>query len=115
VEDGPLLGAHSAPRAFALHLKWCVPAITPDVPFCSAGKVAPAVVLERRSAPEPLRPAAPTTSAAERDPACCSAGAGVLPRLLLLQRPYLNQARQSYTTAPPQARVMGLPQLRVGS
>ena len=31
VEDGPLLGAHSALRAFALHLKWCVPAITPDV------------------------------------------------------------------------------------
>jgi hypothetical protein len=32
---------------------------TPDVPFCAAGKVATAVVLARRSAPERIRPAAP--------------------------------------------------------
>src|SRR5664280_21344 len=60
----------------------------PDVPFCAAGKVATAVVLARRSAPERIRPAAPTTPAAERGSACCSAGAGGLPRLLLLLRPY---------------------------
>ena len=40
VEDYPLLGAHSALRAFALRLKWCVPAITPDVPFRIAARMA---------------------------------------------------------------------------
>jgi hypothetical protein len=58
------------------------------VPFCAAGKVATAGVLARRSAPERVRPAAPTTPAAERGSACCSAGADGLPRLLLLLRPY---------------------------
>src|SRR5664280_88136 len=52
VEDGPLLGAHSALRAFALHLKWCVPAITPDVPFCAAARMAMIVVLARCSGPD---------------------------------------------------------------
>ena len=63
-------------------------ASTPDVPFCAAGKVATAGVLARRSAPERVRPAAPTTPAAERGSACCSAGADGLPRVLLLLRPY---------------------------
>ena len=62
-------------------------ASTPDVPFCAAGKVATAGVLARRSAPERVRPAAPTTPAAERGSACCSAGADGLPRLLLFMRP----------------------------
>jgi len=62
----------------------------PDVPFCAAARTATVVVLSRRSAPERVRPAAPTTPAAERGSACCSAGAGGLPRLLLLLRP--NQA-----------------------
>src|SRR5665213_1237222 len=43
-----------------------------------------AVVLARCSAPDQVRPAAPTTPAADRSSACCSAGAGGLPRLLLL-------------------------------
>ena len=55
VEDYPLLGAHSALRAFALHLKWCVLAINPDVPFCTAARVATAVVLAGCSAPERVR------------------------------------------------------------
>src|ERR1019366_10358095 len=48
-EDGPRLSAHSALRAFALHPAWRTPAITPDVPFCAAARVATAVVLARRS------------------------------------------------------------------
>src|SRR5665213_2600505 len=59
----------------------------PDVPFCAAARTATVVVLSRRSAPERVRPAAPTTPAAERGSACCSAGAGGLPRLLLLLPP----------------------------
>ena len=58
------------------------------MPFCAAARTATVVVLSRRSAPERVRPAAPTTPAAERGSACCSAGAGGLPRLLLLLRPY---------------------------
>ena len=49
-----------------------------DVPFCAAATVATAVVLSRRSGPERVRPAAPTTAAAKRGSACCSAGAGGL-------------------------------------
>jgi hypothetical protein len=62
---------------------------TPDVPFCTAAVMAIVVVQARRSTPERVRPAAPTTPATERGSACCSAGAGGLPRLLLLLRPYL--------------------------
>jgi len=58
------------------------------VPICAAARMATAVVLARRSAPERVRPAEPTTPVAERGSACCSAGAGGLPRLLLLLRPY---------------------------
>src|SRR5665213_2130613 len=83
----------SAVRGVAkgVQLRSCLQdASTPEVPICAAGKVATAVVLARRSAPERVRPAAPTTPAAERGSACCSAGAGGLPHLLLLLRP--NQA-----------------------
>jgi hypothetical protein len=48
-EDGPRLDAHSAVREFALHPKWRAPAITPDVPFCAAARVATVVVLARHS------------------------------------------------------------------
>lgn len=64
-----------------------------DPPFCESTRyVRPRVaLLERCSAPERIRPAAPTTPAAERGSACCSAGAGGLPRLLLLLRPYRHE------------------------
>src|SRR5665213_3560508 len=70
----PRLGAHSALRAFALHLKWCVPAITPQVPFCIAARVVMAVVLARCSAPERVWLPAPTAPAAERVSACFAVG-----------------------------------------
>jgi hypothetical protein len=63
--------AHAARRRACLP-----PANTPEVPFCAAGKVATAVVLARRSAPERIRPAAPTTPAAERGSECFAVGHG---------------------------------------
>src|SRR5664279_2722352 len=58
-----------------------------DVPFWASGTMATVVVLERRSAPERVRLAVPTTPDTERVSACCSTGAGGIPRLLLLMRP----------------------------
>jgi hypothetical protein len=62
-------------------------ASAPDVPFWASGTMATVVVLERRSAPERVRLAVPTTPDTERVSACCSTGAGGIPRLLLLMRP----------------------------
>ena len=53
-------------------------ASTSDEPFCAAARMATAVVLARSSGPERVRLAAPTTVAAKRGSACCSAGAGGL-------------------------------------
>ena len=49
-----------------------------DVPFCAAGGKATAVDLERRSAPERVRSAAPTAPAAERGSVCFLMRAGGL-------------------------------------
>jgi|NGEPerStandDraft_6_1074524.scaffolds.fasta_scaffold216879_2 hypothetical protein len=87
----------------------------PDVPFCAAGKVATAVVLARRSAPERIRPAAPTTPAAERGSACCSAGAGGLPRLLLLLRPYRHLHEWGTPSAHPRRNPNRIQPVKSGS
>jgi hypothetical protein len=72
----------------AAQCRACLPATsTPDVPFCAVVRMATIVVLARRSAPERVRLAAPTISAAEGGFVCPSGGAGGLPRLLLFLRP----------------------------
>jgi hypothetical protein len=59
---------------------------------CAAGKVAMAVILARRSAPEWACSEVPTTPAAEHGSAGRSGGAGGLARFLLLLRTYRYSA-----------------------